>query len=61
MTITLGFWLIPVVLTLFGLAAMFRPYEGGGDFDFGAIFRVLWLLPIAFVWVVYFAILALTK
>ena len=47
-----GYWL-PVVATILLLAIMLRPYRSSGSFDFGAIFRLFWLLPIALVWIAY--------
>jgi hypothetical protein len=41
MTLTLPSWIIPTVATLVFLGIMFRPYRSSGQFDFGAIFRLL--------------------
>jgi hypothetical protein len=51
--VTLYFWMIPVVLTLLIVGWMFRPYRKSGDYDFTSIFRLFWLIPMLFVWVVY--------
>ena len=48
-----GFWGIPVLITISLLIIMFRPYQREGDFDFGIIFRIFWVIPILAVWVVY--------
>ena len=51
----LPIWSIPIILTIILAAIMFRPYHPEGDYDFGAIFRVLWVIPILLVWIVYLA------
>lgn len=56
MTLTLSIVYIPVILTLILLIIMFRPYRSSGTYDFGAIFRSLWLIPILVIWMVYFGI-----
>ena len=61
MTITIGVWIIPVVLTLLCLFLMLRPYHPQGDYDFGFIFRAGWLIPIGFIWAIYFAVLLWIK
>jgi hypothetical protein len=54
MTITIGLWIIPTLLTLVMLAMMLRPNPDRGDFiDLTTVFRVLWLIPIMAVWVIY--------
>ena len=58
MSITVGAVFIPIILTLILLGMMFRPYTQSGNFDFGLILRLFWIIPILFVWMVYFAILA---
>ena len=62
MQITIGSWIIPVVLTV-GCVVMFaRPYPMRGTYDFlGAIFRIFWLLPIGLIWAIYFGILLCLK
>lgn len=57
MTMTISAWWIPVILTVVLLAIMLRPYHRRGDYDFGGIFRIFWLLPIAGGWIVFMAIL----
>ena len=54
MTLTIGLWIVPAMLTAIMLFMMLRPYLMSGDYDFGGIFRVLWLVPIAIVWAIYF-------
>lgn len=54
-------WTIPAVLTLLCLGMMFRPYQRQGDYDFGSILRVFWLLPIGFIWAAYFGVLLLMR
>jgi hypothetical protein len=60
-TITVGAWVIPLLLTLACLGAMFRPYRREGDYDFGAVFRLAWLIPVGFVWAAYFGIVLWLK
>ena len=57
MTITIGAWTIPVVLTVLCIAMMLRPYRQRGDYDFGSVFRIFWLMPVGFIWAAYFGIL----
>ena len=56
MTITIGTWIFPLIITMGLLGAMFRPYQSSGDYDFGATLRILWLIPILVVWVMYLAL-----
>ena len=56
MTITVGWWLVPLVLTVIMGAIMFRPYQSSGAYDFTSIFRLGWLIPILALWVIYLAI-----
>ena len=53
--------LIPILVSAVLFGVMLRPYQKVGDYDFGAVFRLLWLVPIAFVWVVYFGVLLAIK
>lgn len=62
LTITLGWWILPAVLTLiFGYLA-FKPEEQcGGCYEYigdaiGAIFKLLWLIPLLISWLIYFII-----
>lgn len=57
MTLTVASWWIPLLLTIFCLWQMLKPYRMQGDWDFGAIFRILWVVPISLTWVVHFALL----
>jgi hypothetical protein len=57
MTITIGGWIIPLAITVPFLWLAFKPYKKTGDYDFGAIFDFLWLIPIGPVWAIYFAIM----
>lgn len=57
MKITIGLWVIPTVATVAMLIMMFRPYRSSGAWDFCSVFRLFWLIPILFVWVVFFAAL----
>ncbi|HEX6827251.1 MAG TPA: hypothetical protein VF077_13110 [Nitrospiraceae bacterium] len=44
MTIKIGLWIIPLLLSLACLAMMLRTYTRHGDWDFGQVFRVLWII-----------------
>jgi hypothetical protein len=57
MTITIGASVIPWLLTAFCVCMILRPWHSTGSYDFSFVRRVLWLIPILFVWCVYFAIL----
>lgn len=61
MKITIGIWIIPAMLTLACAAMMLRPYQSSGAYDFGAIFRLFWLIPIALIWCAYFGFLVLVS
>jgi hypothetical protein len=61
MSITIGSWVIPALITAVLLCIMLRPYRSSGHYDFGALFRVLWLIPISVVWMVYMGVLLLIK
>lgn len=56
MTITLGWWAIPTIVSLAMFAWANRPYQQSGDYDFGIVFRAFWLIPIMAVWLLYFVI-----
>ena len=61
MTITIGTWIVPTLVTVALLCVMFRPYHRSGQYDFGEILRLFWLLPICAVWVAWMAIMLLVK
>lgn len=48
--------LIPIAATAACFYAMFRPYVATSDYDITPIFRLFWLIPISFIWAVYFGI-----
>lgn len=55
-TITWGWWILPVVLTLYCLWRIFRPIphadSGIGD-AIAMLFRLFWLIPVLLGWIVY--------
>lgn len=55
-TITVGGWVVPTIMTAVMLGIMLRPYQESGWWDIGAIFRLFWLIPILAVWVAYMAL-----
>ena len=56
MEITITALWIPIIISFICLILMFQPYDSVGDYDFGSIFRVLWLIPLSLTWTVYFAL-----
>ena len=56
MTLHIGFWILPLVLSLACVAAMFRPWRSTGDWDYSFVIRVFWFFPILAVWLIYFAV-----
>lgn len=61
MNITIGLWIIPALLTLTCTVMMLRPYRSSGQYDFGLVFRLFWLIPISLIWCAYFGILLLFR
>ena len=61
LTITLGWWVVPCLLTLVGLGLMLRPYHSSGSYDFGLLLRLFWLIPISLVWLIYGLVLVFTR
>jgi hypothetical protein len=57
MSITIGLWVIPATITLVMLGMMFRPYQRSGQYDFGEVFRLFWLIPIGAVWMIYMGLM----
>lgn len=57
MSFTVSIWWIPSLLTVMIASIMLRPYKRAGDYDFGAIERVMWLPVIVGVWAGFFAFL----
>ncbi len=50
MTITLGFWVVPAIITLVGLIGV-GAYKPRGDYDFGpAILGLVWLVATIVAW-----------
>ena len=63
MTITVGLWIIPTILTVACVVMLFRSavgrpgYSGMYSSAFDALFAMFWLIPIGFIWAAYFAVL----
>lgn len=57
MAVSISSWALPVALTVVFLGIMFRPYQSRGDYDWGNLVRVLWVIAILLVWLIYFMIL----
>lgn len=55
--LTVPAWLIPTALSLLFFGMMIRPYHASHDYDFGALFRLFWIVPILLTWLIYFGIL----
>lgn len=60
-TITVSWIIIPIILSILFLNVMLTPYKSRGDYDFGSIFKLFWLIPIMFVWMVYMGIMLIFK
>ncbi len=56
---TIGLWAIPTILSILCLCAMFRPYTLSDMYGIGHLFRVFWVIPILFVWVVYLGLVVM--
>ena len=55
MTITIGAWIIPMLITIYCLFQMFRPRGRQNCFDFtGAIYSLFYAIFILVVWLGYF-------
>lgn len=57
MTITISTWIIPTIITVILLCIMFRPDRSSGTYNFGAIFRLLWIIPICATWMIYMGLM----
>lgn len=57
MTLRVPSWLIPCVLTIVCLVAMYRTYQVKKWWDLSFVLYAAWLIPIFAIWMVYFAIL----
>jgi hypothetical protein len=57
MTLTISVWFIPASMTAAMLLMMLRPYHPSSLYDFGPLFRLLWLIPILGTWVIYLGVL----
>jgi hypothetical protein len=64
MTITIGWWVIPLLISLVFLGLIFRRNDqqvgGYWNIDPTPLFRMLWFIPLLLTWVVYLAIVAFT-
>jgi hypothetical protein len=60
-TITIKSWIVPALITVILLCVMFRPYRSSGQYDFGMVFRLFWLIPIGAVWMVVLLIIKEAK
>jgi hypothetical protein len=49
---------VAIILSVVVIGVMLRPYERSCDYDFGAVFRLFWLIPLLGIWLAFFAILA---
>lgn len=62
MTITLGWWLLPLALSGGVWAWSFRPRPYVGDWDFRGMFDIIIaIIATLAVWLAYFATLAVTR
>ena len=62
MNITIHTVIIPIILSIICIIMFFRPYKEKRMYDFfGAISRLFWLIPIGFIWAVYFGLVLWLK
>jgi len=58
MTISFPAWVIPAAMTAVMLLMMLRPCDSpSSPYDFGPLFRILWVIPILATWVIYLGVL----
>jgi hypothetical protein len=55
MTLTIGIWIIPLMLTIGILGIACRPYQRQGDYDPGPVERAAWIVPILLIWMAFLA------
>jgi hypothetical protein len=52
--------IIPILVTFACLFMAFKPYTQHGDYDlFTPLIRMLWFIPIGFIWAAYFGLVLL--
>lgn len=57
MTITLGWWMIPFIITLALMIPIITAFNDKSDrYGIGGVFSLLFLIPILLSWVIYLAI-----
>lgn len=61
MTITIGTWIIPTIITIILTCIMFRPNQGSGACAFELLLRLFWMIPICIVWIIYMGIVIFLK
>lgn len=59
----IGFWIIPVIISLVLLFVIFKPSEQSGGMFSGldTLFRFMWFIPMLLVWIVYLVVLVLVE
>lgn len=59
----IGWWGIPLVLTVVFMVLMFRPLEDNSDYGVAVegLLRLFWLIPILAIWVIYLGIMVVLK
>lgn len=55
MTVELGWWLIPVIITVAGLLYIITPIKDD-VYGIGTVIKMLVLIPVLLSWVIYLAI-----
>ena len=56
MNIVVGWWVVPLIITIGFLFKLFGGEKRTGNYDFSGIFTLLWIVPILVVWLIYFII-----
>lgn len=56
MTITIGAWIFPLIITIVLLVVMYNNTVSGGPYDLGPLLALFWVVPILISWLIYFMI-----
>jgi hypothetical protein len=61
LAVTLGWWMIPLVLTVYFMYRMIDSVNNHstGGYDFSGLAVIYWAVPILFTWLIYFICLAI--
>lgn len=56
MTITIGAWIFPLIITIVLLVVMYNNTVSDGPYDLGPLLALFWVVPILISWLIYFMI-----